>query len=52
MWKFTIPVFGACLSWLLLPDESPNISSLAGMFCVASAVLISHKQTTIAAPAA
>jgi len=54
MWKFVIPVFGACLSWLLLPDESPNISSLVGMCCVAAAVLIGHKQpgARTSAPAA
>lgn len=39
MWKFIIPVFGAILSWVLLPNESPGISELIGMVCVAGALL-------------
>ncbi|HBI14385.1 MAG TPA: hypothetical protein DDY20_02520 [Desulfobulbaceae bacterium] len=40
IWKFIIPVFGAALSWLLLPDESPTLSSVAGMFCVALSIIL------------
>ena len=29
-WKFLIPMFGAALSWLLLPDEKPAVNSLSG----------------------
>jgi len=35
VWMFIVPVFGAVFSWLILPDESPNLFSLAGMVCVA-----------------
>ncbi len=39
LWKFIIPVLGAILSWLLLPDESPECLSIVGMLCVAGAIL-------------
>jgi drug/metabolite transporter (DMT)-like permease len=39
MWKFIIPVLGAVLSWLLLPNESPTIVALIGMTLVAFALL-------------
>jgi drug/metabolite transporter (DMT)-like permease len=39
LWKFIIPVFGAVLSWLLLPEESPELLSIIGMLCVAGSVL-------------
>jgi drug/metabolite transporter (DMT)-like permease len=44
MWEFTTPVFGACLSWLLLKGESPDMATVAGMACVAVSVLLSHRQ--------
>jgi drug/metabolite transporter (DMT)-like permease len=40
IWKFLIPVSGACLSWALIPGESPELSAVAGMFCIALALLI------------
>jgi drug/metabolite transporter (DMT)-like permease len=39
MWKFIIPVFGAALSWIILPDETPDISSIIGMILVAVALV-------------
>jgi len=39
LWKFVIPVFGALFSWLLLPEESPDLASVVGMVCVACSVL-------------
>jgi drug/metabolite transporter (DMT)-like permease len=39
MWKFIIPVFGAALSWLILPGESPDLRSLLGMALVAFALI-------------
>jgi len=44
MWRFVIPVFGAGLSWMLLPGESPDVASVAGVVCVAAAVVLSHRQ--------
>jgi drug/metabolite transporter (DMT)-like permease len=31
VWKFLIPVSGAVLSWILLPEESPDLVSVSGM---------------------
>ncbi|MGQ8338779.1 DMT family transporter [Sunxiuqinia sp. A32] len=39
-WKFLIPVSGAILSWLILPDESPNWISVSGMIVIAIALLL------------
>ena len=39
-WKFILPVFGAVLSWIILPDESPDLISIAGMCIVAGSVFL------------
>ncbi|MFO8021486.1 MAG: DMT family transporter [Perlabentimonas sp.] len=39
MWKFIIPVLGAVLSWLILPDEEPSLLAIIGMVLVAVALL-------------
>jgi drug/metabolite transporter (DMT)-like permease len=39
LWKFLIPVCGALLSWLLLPDEFPALGSVIGMICIGGAIL-------------
>lgn len=40
IWKFIIPVFGAVFSWLLLPDESPQLSSIIGMAAIAVSIIL------------
>jgi drug/metabolite transporter (DMT)-like permease len=40
IWKFLIPVFGAGLSWIFLPGEDPNLSSLVGMVLIAGSILL------------
>ncbi len=40
VWKFLIPLSGACLSWMLLDNESPDLGTLAGMFSIALALLV------------
>ncbi len=40
LWKFLIPVCGALLSWLLLPEEGPSLWSVLGMLCIASAIVL------------
>jgi len=40
IYKFIIPVFGATLSWIILPDESPNITSIIGMLVIATSVVL------------
>lgn len=40
MWKFIIPVLGAILSWLILPNESPTMVAVLGMLLVAIALIV------------
>lgn len=40
VWKFLIPVSGAILSWVILPNESPDVVSVSGMILIASSLLI------------
>ncbi len=46
MWKFIIPLLGAVLSWVLLPDESPNLTSLLGMVLIAAALMTMNLNTS------
>ncbi len=44
IWKFLIPVFGALLSWLILPDEHPVAVQITGMvFIVLSLIVLNLK---------
>jgi len=40
LWKFIIPVSGAILSWIILPDESPTWISITGIIIVGGAILV------------
>lgn len=40
MWKFIIPVLGAVLSWLLLPNEHPTLIAVLGMILVGLSLVI------------
>jgi len=40
VWKFLIPVFGAVLSWIILPDEQPELVVVAGMVIITMALLL------------
>lgn len=40
MWKFLIPVFGATLSWILIPEESPTIISIIGMVIISISIIL------------
>lgn len=39
VWKFLIPVAGACLSWVLLETESPDLYSVTGMILIVLALI-------------
>ena len=39
LWKFIIPVFGAILAWIILPDENPEWPAIVGMVFVALSIL-------------
>ena len=47
MWKFIIPVFGAILSWILIPNESPDLVSIAGITITAFALVLFNRQNAI-----
>ena len=38
MWKFLVPVSGCILSWLLLPDEKPDVPSVVGILIITLAL--------------
>ena len=40
IWKFIIPIFGAALSWILIPEEHPSLIIIIGMFITAFSVLL------------
>ncbi|MEG1585823.1 MAG: DMT family transporter [Bacteroidales bacterium] len=40
MWKFVVPVTGCILSWLILPDVSPDLPSVVGILIITTALLI------------
>lgn len=40
VWKFLIPVSGAVLSWVILPNESPDIVSVSGMIVIGISLVI------------
>ena len=39
MWKFIIPVFGAVLSWIVFPEETPQLLSIVGMIFITGSLL-------------
>ncbi len=39
VWKFLIPVSGAILSWIILENESPDLTSILGMVVIALSLL-------------
>ena len=39
IWKFIIPIFGAILSWVLLPDEQPELIPIAGMIIIGTSLI-------------
>lgn len=39
IWKFVIPVTGAVLSWVLLPDEVPDVYSVTGILIITTALI-------------
>lgn len=47
LWKFLIPVSGAILSWILIPEESPTIFAISGMLCIAGSIVLFNKASTI-----
>ncbi len=40
LWKFIIPVSGAVLSWLLIPDEKPEWITIAGIVIITGSLIL------------
>ena len=40
VWKFLIPVFGAMLSWIILPDERPEFIAVTGMVFITLSLIV------------
>jgi drug/metabolite transporter (DMT)-like permease len=40
LWKFIIPVVGAILSWLLVPDEKPEWLTISGMIIITTSLIM------------
>jgi drug/metabolite transporter (DMT)-like permease len=49
LWKFINPVTGSVLSWLIIPDENPELLTIAGMVIITFSLLIyySNKEASI-----
>ncbi len=46
IWKFIIPVFGAILSWIIIPGEHPEIIPIIGMVIISvSLILLNLKKS-------
>jgi drug/metabolite transporter (DMT)-like permease len=47
IWKFLIPLSGATLSWILIPNETPDIPSLIGMGFIILGIIHSQRETKL-----
>jgi drug/metabolite transporter (DMT)-like permease len=43
LWKFIIPVVGAVLSWLLVPDENPEWLTVSGMIIITASLIMFYR---------
>jgi len=41
-WKFIIPLAGAVMAWLILPDEKINFYAVSGMIIIAASLVLLH----------
>jgi len=45
LWKFIIPVVGAVMSWLLVPDENPEWITISGMVIITASLIMFFRST-------
>lgn len=45
LWKFIIPVVGAILSWLLVPNEKPEWLTVSGMVIITASLIMFYRNT-------
>jgi drug/metabolite transporter (DMT)-like permease len=43
LWKFIIPVVGAILSWIFVPDENPEWLTITGMVIITASLVFFYK---------
>lgn len=43
LWKFIVPVVGAILSWVILPEEKPNWITVSGMAIITISLILFFK---------
>ena len=43
LWKFIIPVIGAVLSWIFVPDENPEWLTITGMVIITASLVFFYK---------
>jgi drug/metabolite transporter (DMT)-like permease len=46
LWKFLIPVVGAVLSWLIVPDEKPEWLTISGMIIITTSLIMFYRGKT------
>lgn len=39
LWKFIIPVFGAIISWIVVPDENPDLLTIFGIAIISTSLI-------------
>jgi len=44
MFKFLVPLSGAALSWMIFPDDNPNLVSFIGMVIISASVILFYKR--------
>jgi drug/metabolite transporter (DMT)-like permease len=44
LWKFIIPVMGAILSWLFIPNEHPEWLTISGMVIITSSLIMFYRK--------
>jgi drug/metabolite transporter (DMT)-like permease len=45
LWKFIIPVAGAILSWLFVPDENPEWLTISGMIIITLSLIMFYRSS-------
>ena len=47
LWKFIIPIVGAILSWLIVPDENPEWITISGMIIIIASLILFNTNNKI-----
>jgi drug/metabolite transporter (DMT)-like permease len=49
LWKFITPCIGAVLSWLLVPDEHPELLTISGIIIITGSLIFyyTNKRETV-----